>query len=264
MPWEYVTKNTLPNLTNNDVDIIFRGDSPIPRFFMTGDGHRQPPFLWTTECIRIRDHFEALVENGSLFAHVEQHPSDVGINSVPNYMHPLLNQGRVCGWELAIYKDLEPLMNSCRDLIAQLHMDLAIAIIYQRVLEIDRDMVRLLGLLWQIGNPPALRNAAINSAAYRHYFQRVSKSQITRNLAIEADYSRFLLRYYNDAMALRTVVNPYIGRNIQRIINQYPNATHLITCGWTHITDNPLPHYVALPEGAHGIVDASSGVEQGV
>jgi hypothetical protein len=65
--------------------------------------------------------------------------------------------------------------------------------------------------------------------------------------------------YRNAALDLRTTVNPYIGKNIQSVINQYPDCTHLITCGNAHITDSPLFQYVTTtPGSANGVVDASA------
>ena len=74
---------------------------------------------------------------------------------------------------------------------------------------------------------------------------------------MESDYQRFTLDYHNKGMELRTTVNPHIGMNIERIINQHPDCTHIITCGDAHITQNPLYNYVPLPRRALGVVDAS-------
>ena len=69
----------------------------------------------------------------------------------------------------------------------------------------------------------------------------------------------FLHEYHTAAMGLRTKVNKYIADNIQKIINQHQDCTHLITCGFAHITTNRLDQYITLPSGAEGVVDGHRG-----
>jgi hypothetical protein len=59
-------------------------------------------------------------------------------------------------------------------------------------------------------------------------------------------------------MDLRIVANPAIGAKIQKIVNRWPECTHIITCGNGHILEEPrLYNNIALPAEALGIVDAS-------
>ncbi len=244
-------------LTDLAVASMFKGDTTIPRFFMTGDGHRSPPFAWTMACDTLKLHFQNLMLTDQLCAHVEQQQSDVRPGSVPGPLQLLYQQQRIFGWELDIYKDLLKVMELCLDVASRVSYE-APPKVLNDVVAVDKEIIRVHALLWKIGNPIALRNAAAQSLNYRQYYENVCKAKAPRNLGTERLYSQFLMGYQNIAMGLRTTVNNYIGANIQRVINQFPNCTHLITCGDAHITYNPLAQYILLPQGAVGIVDASA------
>ena len=63
MPWTNVPAGTLKALTDQTIPKLLGGDTPVPRFFMTGDGHGSPPFSWTTVCdtlVEATDQLEAV------------------------------------------------------------------------------------------------------------------------------------------------------------------------------------------------------------
>jgi len=253
MPWQNLANGALWGLTNATLATL---GNPLPRFFMTGDGHRSPPFLWTAVCSDLKLHFQNLMLSGMLCVHVEQHPEDVGEASVPGFLMLLANAGRIFGWELAIYKDLLPIMTQCMDLAGS---SLVPSQVVDDVVRLDKAIIRMNALLWQIGNPLALQGAPARSLAFRQYYEGVAHKGQARIPATEMQFGQFLLGYHNTAMGLRTDVNPYIGLNIQKIVNQYPNCTHLIACGDAHITQNNLSQYVTTtPPGAAGVVDGSN------
>lgn len=254
MPWQVLPPGTLATLTDANLATILRGDAQIPRFFMTGDGHRSPPFAWTMRCDTLKVHFLTLMTHELLCAHVEEYPKDVSLASVPVLLQLLYGQQRIFGWELPIYRDLQPIMEKCLELVGS---SLVPAEVIDDVVALDKEIVRMHALLWQIGNPNTLRDAMAQSLIFRQYYREVCKGKAPRNLGMEAHYRQFLLGYNNAAMDLRTGVNRFIGNNIQRIINQYPDCTHIITCGDAHITHDPLYQYVHLPPGKLGVVDAS-------
>lgn len=254
MPWNQVATGTLSGLTDATVDKTF--GTGIPQFFMTGDGHRSPPFGWTMRCNRLKLHFLDLMANGRLCAHVELHQDQVKENSVPGELLPLFNQQKIFGWELAIYKDLQPLMEQSMTLAG----DLAGRVPTEQVRSVvafDRELVRVHALLHQVGNPPGLAAAMRQHEPYRTYYQGRANGQ-PQNLDTEQQYLQFLIQYHNTAMALRTGLNNYIGTNITRNINLHPNCTHIITCGDAHITRNNLTQYVLIPAAAQGVADAAN------
>ena len=103
MPWRTLASGTLKGLSDEKLGTTL---TPMPRFFMTGDGHRQPPFGWTNACKQLRAHFMTLIASKMLCAHVEEHAEQVEGTSVPNWLAVLYDQRRIFGWELTIYRDL--------------------------------------------------------------------------------------------------------------------------------------------------------------
>lgn len=250
MPWQVVPNGTLRALTNGTLATIFRGDAAIPRFFMTGDGHRHPPFEWINVCTDLRLHFQTLMASNLLCAHVETYQDAVNDNSVPVTLQPLVLQGMVFGWELEIYKYMLPLMEQSMRIATDDPINPS------DVMNFDRELARLHAMLWMIGNPAALRASLGAHEPYVTYYRKVAKGAPRVRLT-ETNYQTFLIAYHNLTMGFRTTVNPYIGQNIQRSINLHPNATHLITCGAAHIPINPLQNFILLPGGATGIVDGN-------
>lgn len=254
MAWTVLDTGTLGRLTNETLGIL--GD-PFPRFFMSGDGHREPPFQWTGACENLKGLFVTLASQKALCVHTEQFPENVGPKSVPLWLGDLFGQGRIFGWELSIYKHLLPVIHQCQELMWGDSLDPAK--VTDDVVWLDREILRINSLLWQIGKPAGLGMALHHSYQFRRYFQDVSLRGQKRDPTTETNYRGFVRDYRNAALDLRTTVNPYIGKNIQSVINQYPDCTHLITCGNAHITDSPLFQYVTTtPGSANGVVDASA------
>ncbi len=246
MAWTTLASGTLASMTARKIELQF--SEGIPRFFLTGDGHRNPPFKWIESCKELELHFLGLMAQGQLCVHVEEHPEAIRQSSIPLKLHPLLHSKRVFGWELDIYRVLRPVMEVSMGVVGQEKR-------LTDVVYLDKEWVRINALLWQIGGgSQTLRQAQSNSFKFRSYFQARSKGA-KKDLLKEAAYDRFLLDWNRAAMVLRTDANAYIARNIQKVINQYPDATHLITCGDAHISINPLQQYIRLPEDAPGIID---------
>ncbi len=256
MPWIVVPDGTLRGLTDQTVGDYLRGDAAMPRFFLTGDGHREPPFRWTNSCPAVRMHFVTLLTNGQLCAHVELHQADVNYDSVPSYLSILRDQGKLFGWELSIYKDLMPPMELANELVANGPPDNMQQAAGEMV-AFERMFIRVHSRLASIGNPPTMALVYQNAQTYKDYFFRVAHKGAARNMATEAAYYQFLRNFTRDSMALRTVVNPAIAANINARIQQFPNDTHLITCGDAHIRHNPLQNFIGIG-GATGLVDASA------
>jgi hypothetical protein len=82
MPWKNLASGTLQGLSDATLGATL---TPMPRFFLTGDGHRHPPFGWTSACKGLRAHFERLMASQMLCAHVEEHQEEVKDTSVPTW-----------------------------------------------------------------------------------------------------------------------------------------------------------------------------------
>ncbi|MFJ7795477.1 hypothetical protein [Pseudomonas sp. NPDC096950] len=254
MPWNLVQPGTLRALTNETLLALTHGDAPIPRFFMTGDGHAIPPFAWTEACSDLTVYFQTLIAADRLCLHVEEQQSAITHDSVPERLQGLVDRQRVFGWELSVFDALGPALEICNELAANGNYQ-SIPPIYEQVVELDRTIVRAHALLWELANPPALFSGRDISWSYREYCKRRLNGAV-RNPAIEAQYGAMVFNYRKAIMQVRISGNPFIGRKIQASIDRFPHSTHLITCGDGHILENPLQNYVRIPDNAVGIVDA--------
>jgi hypothetical protein len=195
-----------------------------------------------------------LIASKNLCAHVEEYSEQVRDTSVPHWLSVLYDQKRIFGWELTVYRELGPVMEKCTELMGAVGAlrDIVPASLITEIEALHTEMSRVQALLSQVGNPAAFQNVVAQSAEYKSYFEGVSEKKSygppgykirvgfgkpkPRQRSIERRYINFLLGYNTAGMSLRTNVNRYIGSNIQRIINQYPRCTHIITCGDAHIT----------------------------
>ena len=253
MPWRRLSKGTLKGLSDATLD---RTLSPMPRFFLTGDGHGYPPFEWINACPRLRAHFIDLMAKNKLCAHVEQFKDQVTAQSIPLELCQLYDQRRVFGWELEIFADLLPIIDNCREIAPPVQADHNVFALLDQIVDLLRRMSRVSERLSEIGNPASLDTLARESARYTKYFEGLKQRPTSRDRARELDCGKFLMAFQNEVGdKLRTDVNPYIGANIQKKIIEFADCTHLITCGGAHITTNPLDAYIPLAEGAEGVVD---------
>jgi hypothetical protein len=255
MPWNLVQAGTLNALTDQTLAAMMPGDTPVPRFFMTGDGHDHPPFAWTDACGTLRAHFQTLILADRLCLHVEELQSAVDHTSVPERLMGLVDRQRVFGWELSVFGALAPAYETCNELEAHGNYQ-PTAVTYAMAVELDRAIVKAHPLLWELANPPALFNGRTISWQYREYSRRVLGGLVPRNLATEAQYAGMVHNYRQAVMVARITGNPTIGRKIQGVIDRFPDSTHLITCGDAHILHNPLQNFVRIPQNVTGIVDA--------
>ena len=263
MPWRRVADGTLRSLTDGDVAAYLDQPQQVPRFFLTGDAHRDPPFEWTRSCPRLALHFLNLVQAGTLCAHVEQYPEDVTSTSLPTNLRYIHEVGKVFGWELGIFRLLQPSMEFVISITAD-YQERALGKSQMDSKKAVRDIDRFIKLfdpanacLAEIGNPNCLRDVKTHLTVFRSYFNWVGWPGTPVNLATEYNFFKLLQNFGRDTMTLRTTANPYMAQNIWQNIQKYPNDTHIITCGNNHILDNPIQHYLPLPNGAIGIIDAA-------
>ena len=118
MVWEVLKPCTLWKLTDKTLETELTKQWPKIQFFLTGDAHRDPPFLWAVreECSILRNHFLTLMDQELLCAHVEKLSNEVTIRCVPGELSQLYAQNRIFGWEPDIFRDLRSVMQLCDDL----------------------------------------------------------------------------------------------------------------------------------------------------
>ncbi|MGL4555041.1 MAG: hypothetical protein ACRC33_28065 [Gemmataceae bacterium] len=254
MPWRVEAPNTLFGLTDGTFATIFPGGAADPRFFLSGDGHRHPPFRWLLSCSLVQNHFTGLMNLQKLFAHVEELQSDVTADSVPAPFSALHAQNRIFGWEPAIYAHLGAAMQEC---LALADTTLDPAVMGRRAVALDHRMAQAHALRASIGDPDDLRLLRPQAIAFREYYEGTTRMffKKDREPAVEEKYLKFLFAYNKVGMKLRIDVNRYIGENIREVISANPDATHIITVGDAHIAEDPVQNYIALPKGVDGIVD---------
>lgn len=259
MGWKVLKSGTLWKLTDETLETELTEQWPKILFFLTGDAHRKPPFLWAVrkECSVLRNHFLTLMEQELLCAHVEEFPDKVTMNCVPDELRGLHTQNHIIGWELSIFRDLRSVMEQCDELRSK--RELNPFEVLSDVVALDREINRVQALLHQIGNPEIFRKLNKFSFLYRQHYQRVSDKVIERNIAIEEKYRRFLSDYFLAAMEQRTAAHRYVAMNIVKNINQHPECTHLITIGDAHLLTNPVYNYINLGT-MPGVVDPDKGM----
>jgi hypothetical protein len=91
------------------------GDDYTPMLFMTGDGHREPPFGWTTKGVW-PEFFRELARMNNICCHVEKYSNAVTQDDVPISLRSVYNNGKVFGWEPDFYKELLPLSTEASEL----------------------------------------------------------------------------------------------------------------------------------------------------
>lgn len=130
------------------------------------------------------------------------------------------------------------------------------------VVYLHREMIRMDGLAWKVGNPPWMRNALGQSDGFINYWKQRLHSdhaqRIAPNAATEHAYMVFLNQYNNACMALRCDANNFIAANIMNAIARFPLATHLITVGNAHLVTNPVQQYINIGLEP-GVIDPAQG-----
>lgn len=220
-------------------------DEYSPSIFLTGDGHRSPPFQWVTK----NDwpgFFRELVENDALCVHVEQYPEDVSIHSVPEVLQPLVAKGRVFGWEPDFYKIIQRVMETCLMMRPEDRVNI-------------RDVQKLASDIGTISRIGYLMDRAQPAQVFKLKAAQLVDGDDKVLMSKLLGYPEFLLQTFNAAMALRVAINPQIGANVQREVDRYPACIHLVTCGDAHLLKNPLYLYIEPPIGTFGLVDKAKG-----
>lgn len=221
-------------------------DEYEPMVFMTGDGHRHPPFEWVNRGVW-QGFFDKVVAANKMCCHVECFSDEVTAQAVPKSLEGVFLNNKVFGWEPDFYK------------IIMRTIKTAMALQLQVMQEEDLPMVNIQSLandLTQIDAIGYLKSECVMANAFVVKAQRTVKLGVVKPENM-LGYEPFLKEYKNTAMALRTGINNVIGANIQRVIKMYPDHMHLITCGDAHIITDPLQQYIQPPIGTFGIADAS-------
>jgi hypothetical protein len=261
MGWVVLAPGTLQQITDRTFDEYAKSDLVWPKVFLTGDGHRTPAFAWTGACPNVTDFFRHALAADRLYAYVEVRPSAVAANLVPAFLGALYGQGRIIGWELSLFEQLQPSMDKSLE-VATLEIDL------KRLDAIGQVLREFDGLINAV--PEILRaNRTMDLTTFEHIAAIMGclTTYQRRRAEFNAEEAKKLTNaaknYFNACMGLRCCASYHqaVGDAIQRNILQAPNAIHLIACGDNHLTCNgPLQQFIALDMmNALGWVDASHG-----
>jgi hypothetical protein len=220
----------------------FPGDFE-PKAYMTGDGHRKPPFEWAAQG-RWPDFFKQFIEKNKICCHVETFSDAQLAGSVHELFEPVLANRKVFGFEPDVFKFLKEIINY------NYVMRPSIESGQDQKLS---DIKQVFNAIWLVGRLRYLEDEATEAKKQVDNIKKLGVDPIpAKALPL---WSAFLSKYNNAAMELRTVVNNEIGANMQRIINKFPDHVHMITCGDAHIKVNPLYQHIRLPIGCYGFAD---------
>ena len=229
----------------------------MPRFFLAGDGHAHPPFNWAVggASQAMSQHFRLLAAQSQLCLHVETFQDEVNQDSVPFFLSAAFGNNRVFGWEPPVMKVVNAALEDIMTLVTGIlnavpDSDKAV---HDAVAAVDRSVGVIVGKIGtDIPNncDPQVINAAATWATVKKYLEGVYGtggffdrfgSRSPRNPGSEQAHTQAMMALRTGLMTLRDSMNPTFGAMIQAKINQYPNDTHLIACGWAHLRDvNPL------------------------
>jgi hypothetical protein len=221
-----------------------------PMVYMTGDGHRTPPFKWATTDTWA-DFFTQFIGMNKICCHVETFSDEVKASSVPKLFEPVFHNHKVFGFEPNVFKTIMDIIHFIWEIRPKISIGEA------QSLSVIRSVITQMSAVHDMGY---LRNEGENAMKQWDQIRGLGKKGWDPVPAKALSYFSLFLSEYNDAaMNLRTVVNDEMGAKIQRIIKQFPDHIHMITCGDAHIYMNPLYQYIQPPLGCFGIADKQKG-----
>jgi hypothetical protein len=219
------------------------GSDYTPTLFMTGDGHREPPFSWTARGVW-PDFFREMARINNICCHVEKFSHAVTKDDIPITLRPVFNNGKVFGWEPDFYIELHQVMEICLKTMSAETVSLDV-------------MGKIANSLNRLANTVPLKPEAATATDY--YLTGMSLATDPVPMAKLPKYEMFLGKLAGTrAMALRTEIHDIVGATIQRNIDRYPDHLHLITCGDAHMTcKDALYLHIKPPVGTFGVADES-------
>jgi hypothetical protein len=219
-------------------------DEFTPVLYMTGDAHRKPaPFQWASRGFWA-DFFKQFIEMNKLCCHVEEFSDGVKATSVPKLFEPVFHNHKVYGFEPNVFKTIREILLFIQEVRPNIESGQSLA---------KREIHYVTKLMWLVHDMGYMKAEGEEAMRQWGQIQKINVDPVpAKGLPL---FSAFLRSYNLTAMALRTGVNDEMGAKIQRVIKQYPDHVHMITCGDAHIVDNPLYQYIQPPIGCFGIAD---------
>lgn len=281
MAWQRKNSGTLGTLTDDTLSSI-HVSGEMPKVFLTGDAHRQPPFQWIESCKKLKQHFQELIRQNQLWVYVEEFQDKIEFGHVPALLHPLIGTQRMVGWEPQVYWHIYKVMKVYGQLLPAIWAgeldgkdsnDLPKLI--KRLDEVHLHICLAENLLGTIGRPTELMKATAHEEHLNHYkycHEASPKSFVQRwttGWRVPPKppkpaklYSKFLKEYHDagDSLRISEAVQRAIGVGIGKQITSHPGCTHLISCGEDHIVcRQPLQEFIKLPARVNGVVDSDKG-----
>jgi hypothetical protein len=240
-----------------------KSDLVWPKVFMTGDGHSTPAFAWTNACPRVTNFFAEALAANRLHAYVEVRPADVAARLVPGFLAGLHAQGRIIGWELALFEQLLPSMEMSLNMMA-LEVD------FKNLNAVGKVLTDFYQLMSNV--PEILGMSKVMDVATFGYvnvilecLDKYMKDRTNFTAEVANKLTETAKKYYNACMGLRccAAYHQAVGAAIQRNMLQTGDSIHLITCGDAHLTcADPLQNFIGLDIqnlNALGWIDPSQG-----
>ena len=98
-------------------------DEYTPMVYITGDGHRTPPFKWATDDTWA-DFFKQFVGMNKICCHVETFSDEVKATSVPKLFEPVFHNRKVFGFEPNVFKTIKEIILFNMDMRSNISFDL--------------------------------------------------------------------------------------------------------------------------------------------
>lgn len=261
--WKVCEKGTLKQIGSvEDLTDLVGG---LPQFYITGDGHRDPPFKWAVES-GLKPHFAELAEKGKLVAYVEEFQKNVSVNSVPASLKSLALSGRVIGFEPDVWRVLEPEMQILQNQAVEL-MSTA-KNLSDTVSKAHGAIKRVVQCAGQLGNPGFILDIQEYVKVFDLYVGKVAPSGLSsmftkaekRDSNREMSHGKTLAKFNNQLMNLRTTIgNQQMAAELLKGFVKYSDSVHIVSIGKHHIDNNPIQNLLAIPKDAVGVVDPDDG-----
>ncbi|HJQ59362.1 MAG TPA: hypothetical protein VJ890_20820 [Vineibacter sp.] len=247
----------------------------MPRFFLSGDGHADPPFTWAVggKSQAMTAHFRILAGQNQLCLHVETFQDSVGQDDVPFHLSAAFGNKRVFGWEPPVFKVVDAALRAISTVSSEVlnARPASNKAVHDAVAAVDRSLgVIVTKVGTDIPNNCDRRviNAAATWAPVKKYLDGVYgsggvldlvRSRSLVNTRSTQAHTAAMQALSDGLMTLRDSMNPTIAAMIEAKISQYPNHTHLIACGYGHIKSaNPLLQNCIRIGNHIGIVDPNT------
>ncbi|MCP4344662.1 MAG: hypothetical protein GY795_03935 [Desulfobacterales bacterium] len=272
MPWLELKAGGLTD-PNEEQNLTVINSKHNVSVFLTGDGHSEPPFLWTEHSVLTRDILPKLINKNLVCAYVETYNNEVTADDVPDWMLKVFQNKKVFGWELDFFRLIKDLNDASQNWRMNLN---------NKKYDHNKALITIDGLLEQVikrrgevNMTGKMLNAAqsfrtnskpyiVESQGYMSYaasFVHTPKKNEQKKNPTHNDYNRLAEQSRNvkdELLNLRDRCNRSFAASIWKYMKNYEHHLHFIACGDAHVKIDPIQNYLNLPKKETGIVDSGA------